>query len=92
MEKNATHNICMQVSKLIDAELNEVKTFADLEMKHKELDKRLADGITNMEQWPELWSKSEIEEVAQYANDTLELRVLARHTEIRTKVRANWAF
>lgn len=92
MEKNAIHNVCKQVSKLIDTELEGVKTFADLEMKRKELDKRLVDGIAIMEQWPEFWSESEIEEVAQYANDALELKVLARHTEIRTKIRHNWAF
>lgn len=92
MKKNATHNLCMQVAKLIDTELCGVKTFADLEMKRKELDKRLSDGITAMEQLPEFWSESEIEEVAQYANDELELKVLARHTEIRTKIRNNWAF
>lgn len=92
MKKNATHNLCMQVANLIDTELCGVKTFADLEMKRKELDKRLSDGITAMEQCPEFWSESEIEEVAQYANDFLETRLIARHTEIRTKIRDNWAF
>ncbi len=92
METRKTHNICMQVSKLIDTELSEVKTFAELDMKHKALDQRISEGISRMKQIPEIWTDAEIDEVAQYANDTLELRVLVRHTSIRTEARLNWEF